>query len=362
MDNNDLLKDVFSDLLDTRSTEQPPVSDTQVPTNLDPALFSSSAVNEPSTGTPVVKNEVQPEVLDPLNVDAPVVDDSSWDSYVENTGKPEVVVENNVNWGELGKSIGITSEIKNSNELQSYIKGLQKEIAESKTAPKLEEFPEDLRNALEIAKNQGDYLAYLEIGQIDYTVFDPVDLFEKEVEEFFENPDGTFREKEYNDYIDSLDINDKKIRGTQLQKQLIAEQTHQKQALRNKAEQDKVENLRRLERSVNTFEKIGDYVATPKVKQQVYQDLASGKFLDKLGINMNGSHNWDVLKEMYSKAIYFDAIQKFNSDRVKNQTLRQEISKVGNHNLNTTPQLGNATETRKMEGVDLYFTGKNNRR
>ena len=358
MGNNDLLKDVFSDLMSAQLQEQPPVTDTPVPSNIDPTLFDSSVANETSTGTPVVKNEVQPETQDLINSGESKVDDLSWDSYVEDTGKPEVVTTGSVNWSELGKSVGVTSEIKSPEELGNYIKGLQKEVAEAKTAPKLEEYPEDLRNALEVAKNQGDYLAYLEIGQIDYTAFDPVDLFEKEVEELFVNPDNTFREKEYNDYIDSLDPTDKKIRGIQLQKQLIAEQNHQKQVIRHKAEQSKIENLRRLESSINKFDKLGDYTITPKVKQQVYQDLASGKFLSKLGVDMNGSHNWDLLQTMYSKALYFDAIQKFNSDRVKNTTLRQEISKVGNHNLGTTPTLSNATETRRVEGVDLYFSGK----
>ncbi len=353
MNENDLLKDVFADLINTNASGTPT-------TTSDPTLSTETQIADPSTGTPIVKDEVQLESQDPLNAGATTTDDLSWDSYVEGTEVTHVPNSTvaDVNWSEIGKSIGLEKELKSSDEFKVYVEDLKKQAAEAKNAPKLEEFPEDLKAALEIAKNQGDYLAYLEIGQIDYTVFDPIELFEKEVEEFFVSPDGSFREKEYNDYIDSLDPADKKIRGSQLQKQLIAEQQNQKQAIKRKAEQDKTDNLRRLESSINKFEKLGEYVITPKIKQQVFQDLASGQALKKLGIGPNGAHNWDVLQTMYAKALYFDAIQKFNSDRVKNQTLRQEISKVGNHNLNTTPKLGNATETRKVDALDMYFDAK----
>jgi len=90
MEHNDLLKDVFGDLMNTQSTEQPPIGDTSAPTNLDPALFGKDTEAQASSGTEVVNNEVQPEASNQSTTETPTGDELSWDSYVEDTGNPNI--------------------------------------------------------------------------------------------------------------------------------------------------------------------------------------------------------------------------------------------------------------------------------
>jgi hypothetical protein len=356
MDTNDLLKDVFSDLMSTPTNGQPAIGDPIVDSSPDP-VQSTQVNSQTSTEQSVVNDTIQSDATEPESTTPEQTDDDlSWDSYVDD-GQTTQTQSTEIDFSQIGKAIGV--ELKSVDELTKFVSDLKTENSELKTKSlNTEELPSDLKDAIEIWKNQGDYHSIFDVEAIDYSVLDPVELFEQEVEEFFVNPDGTFREKEYWAYVDSLDETDKRLRGMQIQKQLIAEQTYQKQAIKQKVERERTENLRNLEQTINKFDKVGDYTVTPKVRQELYQDIASGKFLEKMGVSLNGSHKFETLLNMYFKAKYFDAIQKFNSDRTRNSTLRKEVEKVGNHTVNNAPRVGNPVESQKKDPVSMYFDAK----
>lgn len=360
--NNDFLKDVFSDIISTNTTqtEQPPIGDPVVDSNVIDTTSTSTDPNVvPSTEQVDDNVAVQPQDTNQATPDNPAADakDFDWETFIEDSTASANEPTTAIDYSHVGKALGI--EVKGVEDIAKFVETLKTENTKLKESSlKTEELPSDLKDAIDVWKNQGDYRAIFEVDSIDYSVLDPVEIFEMEVQDFFENPDGTFREKEYYDYIDSLDPTDKKLRGLQIQKQLMAEQNYQKQALKQKVEKEKVENLRQLEQSLGKFDKVGDYTVTPKIKQALYQDISSGKFLDEMGVKLTGAHQFDKLLGMYFKAKYFDAIQKFNEQRTRTSTLRQEIGKIGNHTVNQPAKLGNPTETQKRDGIDMYFDFK----
>jgi hypothetical protein len=356
---NDLLKDVFSDLMSTPQVTQPPVDGTfgQEP---DQSLFRGNSDGIPtSTGTDTSTTDVQadPDITPLASTDS--ADDLSWDSLIDDSDVVNTPETKTIDWKSISTAIGVTDEFKGAEDLTKYVETLKKENSELKSRTAVDEsLPTDIRDAIEIWKNQGDYHSVFEVGAIDYSKIDPIELFEDEVQEHFWNADGTFREQEYYDYIDNIPDMDKSIRGTQIQKYLVAEQQHQKQVIKQRAEQEKAVNLKNLEVALNRFDKVGDYAITPKVRQQMYKDVASGNFLQELGVGSTGAHQFEKLLPMYFKAKYFDAIQKFTATRTKASTLRQEVAKVGNHNLTPTAKLGNPTEQTKKDAIDMYFDSK----
>src|SRR6478609_8345213 len=131
MNENDLLKDVFADLINTNNSGEPTA------TTSDPTLSTENRIADPSTGTPIVKDEVQLETQDPLNAGASTTDDVSWDSYVDGNEVSQIPNSTvaDVNWSEIGKSIGLDKELKSSDEFKVYVEDLKKQAAEAKNAP-----------------------------------------------------------------------------------------------------------------------------------------------------------------------------------------------------------------------------------
>lgn len=357
------LSEVFNDFLkETRPTSVPTDPTNSNPTtsvNVDPQVQTRTETTLPSGEQPgtsaavpeVVNSTAQPEVT--------ASEDDSWDSFVteKETGN---AAQPQVDWSEIGKAIGKT-DVKTPEDLTGYISNLEKTVSDLKTNPVYgENIPKQLQEAIDIANKGGDYLAYLDVASVNYAEIDPVELYEDEVANFFYNADGSFREQEYLDYLDKQDPTDKMLRGKQIQRELIQVQDSNKQSLKQKVAAEKTENLRRLETSLDKFSKVGNFEVTPKVKKQLFDDLATGKFMSELGINLNGSHNWELLQQAYFKAKYFDAVQAFNEKRAATGTLRGEINKLSNSTVLQPSGISNPVTAPKVKsGIDLYFE-KNN--
>lgn len=358
------LDDVFSDLMSTNTTEQPPIEDVNgqdlgelFETPHDP-LSSEPKTNtskETEDDNEVVVSESDSNVETKSNDDDS--EDVSWDDYVD-AKNVEEETKSPINWLEVGKALNISDEVKSQEDVAKYVSTLKSTIDELKAKPTLDDtIPVELREALEIAKSNGDYLSYLDVASVDYSQIDPIEIFEDEAAELFYNQDGTFRQVEYDDYLDGLSETDKLLRGKQIQRELVAIQNEQKHQIKQRAAYQKADSLKKLERTLDNFEKVGDYKVTPKVKKQMYTELASGDFTKLLGINDSGNHNWEVLLGNYFKARYFDAIDNYNRKGAKTETLRSVTKDLTNSTVTRNNKVDNPTETRekKISGVDLYL-------
>lgn len=285
--------------------------------------------------------------------------DIEWDAFVEATEEKSQVPTNQIDLSSFSKALGVEEEFKSQDQIIDYVKKVidtNKQLNETAVA---DDLPRELAEAVKIAKSNGDYLSYLEIGSIDYMQEDPVALFEDEVAELFTNADGSFREDEYNDYIESVSAPDKLLRGKQIQRELVAIQERKKAEFRERVALEKAANLRNLEKSLESFEKVGDYKITPKIKKQMFSELSSGKFLDDLGISFNGAHNWGKLLENHFKARYFDAIQNFNKQRASTGERREIINGMSNPSVGKPTKLDNPTQVVQKDPLDFYFDRHN---
>lgn len=343
------LNDVYSDLLSTPQ-EQPViegVEDLNVSTTEKPTSSSEPLDDKVNVSGSGDTTEAKPE--------APESEDVSWDSFIDdNVPTRTQEAKPSFDWSEVGKAVNLP-EVKGQEDLVKYIDGLKKNVEDLKSKTIGEDVPKALVEAIEIAKQGGDYLSYLDIADIDYSKDDPVALFEDEVAELFVNPDGSFREEEYHEYIDSLTPTDKLMRGRQLQRELIMMQEQQKSQIKAKAAAAKAENLRKLESAIHGFNKVDNFDVTPKVKKQLFNELATGEFLTQLGISESGNHNWEKLLNTYFKARYFDAVQQFNTRNSLKDSKRAELNELSNSTVKKNQRIENPVNTVKKTGLDLYL-------
>lgn len=347
---NKELNDIYSDLLTTPAAPAEGLAEqTLVPTTTAETTSSTEqVVDEVKVSGDELETPAKPEDSKP--------EDVSWDSFIPDTEIKAPETKSQIDWAEVGKAINIASEVKGQDDVVKYVSELKQTVESLKSKTLGDNVPKELVEAIELAKNGGDYKTYLEISSVDYAQEDPALLFEDEVAELFYNADGSFREEEFNEYLDSIPEPDKVMRGRQIQRELINMQAQQKSLVAQKAAMEKAENLRKLEKALDGFNKVDTFEVTPKVKKQLFNELATGQFLNELGISGNGSHNWDKLLNTYFKAKYFDAVQKYNSREAVKQSTRAAISELTNSTIGRPAKPENPTETTKRSGADLYLS------
>jgi hypothetical protein len=361
------IDDVYSDLMGANAGVQLTIDglDTGTPAPVAEPVTIQQDINA-GVSTEVVKPGTEDDkvnvpdagVINEATPSAPASEDAEWDAFIEG-GTPEPVTATQFDYNSLGKALGLTEDVKSQDEIIKYVKTLKEQNENLSKSVIDDAIPKELKDAIEIAKSNGDYKSYLEIADIDYSQEDPKILFEEEVAELFYNKDGSFREEEYLEYINNVSDPDKMLRGRQIQRELIAVQERKKAEIKQRALIEKAENLRRLENSLEKFSKVGDYKVTPKAKQQIFTELSSGKFLDELGISGTGAHNWDKLMSQYFKAKYFDAIQAYNAQKAVTGDRRETLKDLSNPSVGRPASPQNPTQQVKKSAVDMYLENFN---
>lgn len=300
----------------------------------------------PSDSQKTDSKDVEPEDGDDQEL-------KSWDELIPDdvpTQQPKVL-----DWDNLSEVIGLEQKIKGPDDLKNYIQTIKQELQTLKNSPTVENLPGDLKEAIEVAKRGGDYYTYLGITQVDYKQIPPEELFEEEVAQLFYNDKGEFDETGYNEYLDSIPEPEKKLRGLQIQKELIRLQNEAKKSYMAKLEEQRNRSVRQLEKELQNFNKVGDFEVTPKIKNQLYKVMSDGGFMNEFGISSDGNHNWGKLLDVYFKYKYFDTIQKYVAQRARTEKTRKDLEKLTNPQLTGKTTRQNPVEHQPSSGVDLYM-------
>lgn len=162
----------------------------------------------------------------------------------------------------LGKEVKSTDEIKEA--IASY-----KETVSS-YEKQLSSLPVELRTAMEVAQNGGDYLAALGVAQIDYKLIPAADF----VRTMF--PQGAEGDEKFNEFIESAPSALVEFQGNQLREQAIQRQQAELNYIRQQAIERKQANetaIRKELDGITTF--LGNKV-TAAERQKVYEALSKG--------------------------------------------------------------------------------------
>jgi hypothetical protein len=274
---------------------------------------SSEVPNNVETPTGATEQQVAAEHTDDgiVELDVP-------ETEVTSTTQPEAF-----DFESFVKDTGI--EAKSRDEFKTKVKELT-----SKEDP-LKGVPENLRKAVEFAKNGGDALQYLKISQVDYSQIDPAVLFENQIL-------STVGDKaKAQEYLDSLSPLAKEIEGEKLKQQYIQLQAQQEAQLRaeldantKKELQRKAENEERLRSTLNKVEDVAGFKVKPSQKDKFLKDVTEGNLTKKLFFNEKGEYDYDKMFRIAFLAENFDSIQKYYKGKVKNETTRQIINEISN--------------------------------
>jgi hypothetical protein len=223
---SDLDHDVAAKLLaikekrDSEITQSEPVEETPVNEAVPEQAVEEAVEDVKPTSEPTAEDVPQEKSED---------DEIRWDADLEEPSEPVAGVDI--------KKIGSALELNAATE-EELVTQVKERLAklkelETKSEQTFEGVPTELREAINIAKQGGDWYTFIEHSLLDVTKLDPIDLFEQEYERQeahkYRNADGTIDYERLDEAMDSIPDAMKSMQGNQIKNSLYLQQQNKKQ-------------------------------------------------------------------------------------------------------------------------------------
>lgn len=313
----------------------------------------ATAVTEP---TPVPTLMTQPAVepsTEPVAAATPtepVVDNKidDWDADVT----PEPVTTSTptaaFDFSEMGKALG-TEEIKTKEDLISYVSKVKSEAESAKSG--LSDLPQELTQAIELAKQGGDYLSYLKVSAIDYGKLDPVDVYEEYVIDRSTDQNGNVDFDKVNTFLDSIQDFDKELRGKEIIKNLQAQQLNAVKQLESQAQARKEKAISSVQSVLSTLDDVNGFKLKSTHKQELFDWIVSGKMMKEAFFSeQTGDYDFSKVVKAAALLKYGEKMDAYRRQQIRNSVKRELLDDLQNPQIDK-PTIAAGAEPKK--GYDL---------
>lgn len=215
-----------------------------------------------------------------------------------------------------------------------------------KKAEMLSTLPADLAKAVEIARNNGNYLEYLKVSSVDWTKEDPTILYENYVVNQFTSPQGEVDYDRVERFLEKLDDDEKELRGKELQNQYVSIQRQQQAIYEAQAQSTRNEFERTLKQTIDALDKVSDFKVSPIHKQELYEYIAKGEDLKESDISSR------VMNAFIKK--YFQKIDSFRKTQLRNSVKKEIIESITVPQLSTPGQVAITDASARKFSLDDY--------
>jgi len=275
-----------------------------------------------------VKEPVDEPVEEPSDED--VFDDWDDDPAEEPVDEPPVTPQ--INYQDMATSLDITSEKPITNE-EEFKAAVNAKIKAAEEKDFLEGVPTELREAVDIAKQGGDYVGYLSEKEVDYNDFSADEFLAMGFQRYFKNPDGTINDDKLQEYIDNLDPVTKQMQADNIKATLEAKQQARLEGISERAKDRKIKEAARAKETVSKMSSIANLKLSDKHKEEIVNIITSGQLNKVVFGEKNGELDYEQVAAAVFNKLYGDKIISVNSQRVRNGTKRAMLDSMSNKNV-----------------------------
>ena len=350
-------------LIDNAGFEEPVVEpEVTEPAVAEPVVepVVEPAAAEPTTEEPTVETPEEPSSTEP---DSTTVDDSTPPAEPE-ISEPEVGTESLDNWDDDGEpetepadkdvdSIRILKDFGFEGLTVDQAKEKINKLRETTNVDPFADLPDNLKQAIQIAKDNGDYLEYLGVTSVNYDNVDARILFENNMASYFVDKDGEFDKEGFKDYIDGLDEKEIEIKGKQLKQELIARQQEQTRRLEADAGQRRVQAEKDLKIVLDSVDSIRGFKLKPSHKKIIFDNITSGDMINEMFYDKTGNMDFDKVVKIYFDYKWGDRATKFLQQRMETSAKKELLKELGNVNVTTPPPILPGAVPEKKTAQDL---------
>lgn len=202
----------------------------------------------------------------------------------------------------------------------------------------LNDIPDNLAEAVRIAKEGGDFLNYLQAGSFDYSAYSDYDLVANSIANHFVDKEGNVDEQALQDYMDELSDQQLKIEAGRIKTSL----DQHNQAVKNKVLQEaQAKRAKRLDSVKNKLESINEisgYKLTPSHKNAITKAFEKESVINELFYGKDKTFDPAKAIDTYFKIKYWDKIESFRRTKTRNETKKQVIDSMTNPEVDTRQQ------------------------
>lgn len=286
-----------------------------------------------------------------------IFDLENWDdSDDDDSDQPDADTTPTMDFESLAKELG-TESIKDEASLKGYLSEMKSKVAtleeQAKQLEKFKELPENLRDAVELAQEGGDYLDYLGVNSINYDAVDPVDLLVDDVMATFTNANGEVDEDSAYNYLDQLTEEEKVYRGNQLKKSYKSKQEYQNAQIKARVNQQKIAKTRRNKEAVDSLNEVSGLKLTNKHKSELFEALNSGS-VEKAILGPKAKDP-KALAEAIFKVRNFDKLKQKAEQMAKTSTKRKILKDTTNSSVNRQGRKAEP-DSKPKSGIDAYLS------
>jgi hypothetical protein len=310
---------------DTPQVEETPEAGIESSESTEPEVEASSNEPEALKEEGTESAEESPTETEPEG--AQLFED--WDS-VENT--PEIP-EDAVN-------VDATSVLKDLGFDGLSVEQAQAKIQEMKDASVVDRFegvPDNLKEAIELAKNDGDWLEFLGVTSVDYNNISDDVLLTNNLAHYFTNAEGVLDREGLEDYMDEMSDVDRQIRARQIRDQLVGQQQLRKQDLERQAEQRRAEADRQLRAALDKAEDIRGFKLTAANKKKIFEGISSGDMIREMFQDKAGNWDWGKVITNYFNHLYGSKADSYMKQRITSSTKKDFLKKLSNVEVEAKP-------------------------
>lgn len=273
-------------------------------------------------------------------------DDLSWDEddKEDSEVKPEVKAEAK-NFEAVAKALG--KDIKSEQDIIAHIN----EVKEQAAQEVYKDVPQQLRDAIELAKQGGDYSEFLGIANQDYSAYSHRDLLAHDLRSFF--PEGEEGDAELEEHLDGLTETQLRIQGEQVRKSLNTAKETKLNAIKEKAQEEKRQNDVRLREILDKAKTLGGMPVGAKHKQAIFDMVSQGQLMQNLFYGNDGKLDFNKLANVAFEAKYGDKAKAFRERNVKVSTKKEILKKTQNVDLKKSAKA--PKQEQSMSGLDALM-------
>ncbi len=276
---------------------------------------------------------------------------SEWDSEVIEEPEADIIVDTKETFKEIGKAL----EFEDVEDVNQLVAKVQEKVRAEKEDV-LTNVPDNLKEAMEIAKQGGDYLSYLEVSSVDIDSYSDRDVYEESILSHFTDKDGKIDEDGLSEYMEALSDKQIEIEGKKIKESYKNSVNSRKEAIQNESESIKRENDSMLRKSLDGVKDINGFKVTPKHKQDLYNKISSGQIVNDLFNDSKGKLDFDKVINTYFIVQNFNKIKSYYEGKTRNQTKRDLIDELGNHQVQTPGSLAQPDVETTKTSLDAYMS------
>ena len=195
--------------------------------------------------------------------------------------------------------------------------------------------PENLKEAIKIAGEDGNYLEYLGVTSVDYDAYNSLALVKGHYEQIFTNVNGVVDTDMLEMKMDGMSDADIEIEGQTLRSQYKGMQTQKADAIKAEANRNRELADKNLRKVLDDTKEIDGFNLSPTNKKQLYDDITSGDMISEMFHGTDGKIDQLKVLTAYSRHKFGDKQRAYLRQKISTEATKKVLDKIGNKNINT---------------------------